>query len=293
MKQKQASNRLIPAHTTFRFAGRSVLRMLLAAILILLAGALLLLGVQALLPDRMGQYRSHPVVRPNLVPDVAGGQEPVLYPWNELIHAVEPDDTQRDRFLYSVQRLIWLQEPFLDMVLCGEAVFYRNASGTMLGWKDVEVFLYVPESESTQYAYADDTTIFPRRYYLSAAFALSATWDDASWQLCSLCLREADPEPAEPESLQKGYDALIARAKDPYTDGNPFYTYLGTLASNDDWFGEKAVVSSMLELFVSCKFDCRLYGNTAYFRYGDGTCSMILLCNPLTQRVIGFSWEHF
>ncbi len=275
---------------------RSAVWTLIPAAAILLAGALLLAGVQALLPDYTGEYRVYPEITQNLLPVSEGSGELILYPWKEMSESMGIADVNPVEEALLSGLLAMLNVDF-DSFDYGGGIFFCNEIYSLIGVRELEVVVW----EETREAFRQETDGAVISSASSYLLSYAMRYRNEEWELCFCHLEKVGTEDAEgtqdriQAERETGYAELCVQAKMLFEEDNPFYTFLiryyefgkfvlGLRDGEDD---------SVWEVMDQGTFSSFLYEKEGYFCYTDSRCNLTVLCDPIERRVVGFSLEKF
>lgn len=251
---------------------KRVLHTALLAVLILAIGISVLYGVRAVLPDYTGELREHSMTQGPFLSVSEPQKELILYPWKELTET-EP--------LYADADAEWLFGELSGMfgwsfsqIDLGKAEFCYSKDGRLGGVRNITAYT----------AQVEDYDAEAELITSVSTATLSVAFDNGKETLCWFCA-EFPSEGAAESSIRDGYDALCAQTQ----------ALLMTFAKRYEnacmhlgLFGGIDAVNGMLSADEPA---CELYGGRAYIRYTSQDGCLTLVCDPITQTVIGFSLE--
>lgn len=269
----------------------------LAAVAILLAGALLFMGVWALLPDRTGETHSYDA--PSFA-DTAD-EPPVLYPWDLMTIPL------KDSFL-DQDELCMLLDPFLAPQLTpptlhispyledwSSGAFFCDESKALYGFRDASIWVRTYSTVIVD-QYGWDEVPAEQESILQYRFSFAMREREGSAEVCFVSLEPPQREEVPPDAIEKGLSVLAEAAKIRELDlesGSPFavflWHYVDLCAALE--FDYTAYNTAML-LYETGSLEMETFGRVLYCTFTGREGVMTLLCDPVSQTVYGISIER-
>lgn len=272
---------------------------LLGALALLLAGALLLTGVWALLPDRTGETRSYDSP---YAPSEAE-EAPELYPWNLMTKPWDEGDISLDE-----DELFLLLEPFLMPYAIPSGLpasayiesweggeFLYNEDLQLAGFRDITIRLRSDTlSEEWEKAVDEQEAFILTSSVLEYRFSFAMRERDGETEICFVSLEPLPPKDVSAAEEEAGLDTLTSLLQERYLlmqKETPFSVFLWQFVNYCDVFD--CDYSAALQLYQEGSFEVVLADHTAYFTFTDREGVMTLLCDPVYQTVYGISLQRY
>lgn len=271
---------------------------LLAAIAILLAGALLFTGVWALLPDRMDETYSYGA--PSSIGSIH--EPPVLYPWDRL--TIPLKDPALDE-----EELCALLDPFLAPQLMPPTLhvspylenwengkFFCDETKTLFGFRDANVWVRTYSSVIMDTDGAGEV-LTGAESILQYRFSFAFREQNDSVEICFVSLEPPSQEESLSSAEEEGLSVLTEAAKARNLNlesGSPFavflWRYVDLCAALDCDYN---AYNKTMQLFETGDLALQYIDHILYCTFTGREGVMTLLCDPFHQTVYGISIQRY
>ncbi|MBQ3004243.1 MAG: hypothetical protein IJD82_10945 [Clostridia bacterium] len=252
---------------------KRLLHTALLAVLIPIAVVSVLYGVRAVLPDYTDEIHAYSKAEGQFLPVFEPQKELVLYPWKELTQTEPLEDSDAGWLFYEISSAFGWDFSFIEI---SKAELCYSADGMTGGIRNVTAYIgqleeHPADAETEWFADVNTAT-------LSAAF-------DSSKETFCWFFADFLPEDASDASIRAGYETLCAESQ----------TLLATFAKQYETaclrIGATGGIDAVAGLLAADEIACELYGGRAYLRYASEAGTLILICDPISRIVLGFSLE--
>lgn len=252
---------------------KRLLHTALLAVLIPIAVVTVLYGVRAVLPDYTDEMHTYSKAEGQLLPVFEQPKELVLYPWKELTQTEPLEESDAGWLFYEISSAFGREFSFIEL---GKAELCYSADGMTGGIRNVTA--YTAQLEERPADAETDWLADVNTATLSAAF------DSDKGTLCWFCVESMPAESSE-VSIRDGYKTLCEKAQELLAS---FAKQYETVCAR---IGTMGGIDTVLALLDSGDPACYLYDGRAYLRFASEAGTLILICDPITQTVTGFSLE--
>lgn len=252
---------------------KRLLHTALLAVLIPIAVVSVLYGVRAVLPDYTDEIHAYSKAEGQFLPVFEPQKELVLYPWKELTQTEPLEDSDAGWLFYEISSTFGWEFSFIEL---SKAELCYSADGMTGGIRNVTAYTAQLEehpADAETELIADVNTA-----------TLSVAFDSVKGTFCWFCV-ESMPEESSEASIRYGYKTLCEKAQALLAS---FAKQYETICMR---IGTTGGIDTVLALLDSGEPACYLYDGRTYLRYASDAGTLILICDPITQTVAGFSLE--
>ena len=264
----------------------------IAAVAILLVGALLFTGVWALLPDRTDETHSYDAPSFGNTAD----EPPVLYPWNLMTTPwkdgeISLDETDLYNLLYPLLAPYFSSSWHIENWSNGE--FLYDKTHAMFGFRNIDV----RARSNTNLIVDTDGRQETESYIIELRFSLALReWEDTT-EICFLSLEPPPREQALPSAEEAGLNVLYAWTEKRdlnLASGSPFAEFLWRFVDFGAILGyEYDSYNTAFQLFETGSCEVTLVDHVVYCTFTGREGVMTLLCDPIYQSVYGISMQRY